>query len=64
MAETAPTLNIQPPPPELERQPLVRNRRSPGWISDKVAGIVEGKTPKWWWAAFIPSFLVMCLCFT
>jgi molybdopterin-containing oxidoreductase family membrane subunit len=64
MAETASTLDIQPPPPELERQPLVRNRRSPGWISDKVAGIVEGKTPKWWWAAFIPSFLVMCLCFT
>jgi molybdopterin-containing oxidoreductase family membrane subunit len=57
-------LDIQPPPPELERQPLVRNRRSPGWISDKVAGIVEGKTPKWWWATFIPSFLVMCLCFT
>ncbi|HEU5071827.1 MAG TPA: NrfD/PsrC family molybdoenzyme membrane anchor subunit [Verrucomicrobiae bacterium] len=45
-------------PRELERIPLVANDRKPGWISDRVAGICEGKTPAWWWAAFIPSVLL------
>jgi Ni/Fe-hydrogenase subunit HybB-like protein len=66
MAEVAlpPSIHVQPPPPELEREPLVLNRRTPGWVSDKVAGIVEGKTPTWWWVAFVPSFLVMVMCFS
>ena len=51
------------PPPELERVPLIANQRAPGWISDKIAGIVEGKTPVWWWCAFIPSFLAMLMLF-
>ena len=51
------TVKIQPPPAELERIPLVANQRGPGWISDRISGIVEGKTPTWWWCAFIPSFL-------
>lgn len=51
------------PPAELQRQPLVLNQRSIGWISDTISGIVEGKTPTWWWAAFVPSFLVMMMCF-
>ena len=45
-------------PKELERIPLVNNNRTPGWISDRVAGICEGKTPAWWWAAFIPSVIL------
>ena len=49
------SLKIQPPPPELAREPLVAHQRSIGWISDAVAGVAEGKTPKWWWYAFIPS---------
>jgi len=49
------------PPAELRREPLVTNNRNVGWISDQVAAIIEGKTPAWWWAAFIPSFLLMCL---
>ena len=55
MSEVAmPTsVKIQAPPPGLEREPLVANQRGPGWISDRVAGIIEGKTPKWWWYAFI-----------
>src|SRR5687767_14440180 len=56
-------VKVSPPPRELEREPLVLNNRSLGWISDAVAGIVEGKTPVWWWAAFIPSFFVMLMCF-
>lgn len=51
-------------PPELERPPLVLNERGPGWVSDAIAGVVEGKTPLWWWAAFIPSSLIMVMCFT
>jgi molybdopterin-containing oxidoreductase family membrane subunit len=40
---------------------LVENQRSIGWISDQVAAVIEGKTPAWWWAAFIPSVLLMSL---
>jgi Ni/Fe-hydrogenase subunit HybB-like protein len=60
---TAPatTLQVPPVPPELARLPLVTNNRTPGWISDQVAAIVEGKTPKWWWAAFIPSVIMLGL---
>src|SRR5262249_54985218 len=55
---------ITPTPRELVRQPLVLNQRPMGWLSDRIAGVAEGKTPVWWWAAFVPSFLIMVLCFT
>src|SRR6266566_4822981 len=55
------SLRIQPPPPELAREPLVTHQRSIGWISDAVAGVAEGKTPKWWWYAFIPSVTMFSL---
>ena len=45
-----PTLTVAPAPKELEREPLVLNNRSLSWITATIAGIVEGKTPKWWWA--------------
>src|SRR3972149_7429284 len=61
MAEVATQLKVPVPPPELVRAPLVQNNRSFGWISDRVASITEGKAPRWWWAAFIPSFSFMCL---
>ena len=51
------------PPPELERKPLVQNLHGFAWISDKIAGVAEGKTPQWWWWAFIPSVGLMSLCF-
>jgi Ni/Fe-hydrogenase subunit HybB-like protein len=57
-------ITVQPPPRELEREPLVGNQRSPGWISDAIAGVAEGKTPLWWWCAFIPNVALMCVCFT
>jgi len=53
------TLQAPPVPPELVRLPLITNNRSPGWISDQVAAIVEGKTPTWWWAAFVPSVIML-----
>src|SRR5688572_4529253 len=52
---------VAPPPAELVREPLVLNRRSIGWISDHIAGVAEGKTPRWWWLAFIPSFFIMLI---
>jgi Ni/Fe-hydrogenase subunit HybB-like protein len=68
MAETLaverPLVRLQDPPPELARQPLVLNQHGTGWLSDKIAGVVEGKTPAWWWCAFIPSFLMMSIMFS
>ena len=50
-------------PKPLEREPLVLNQRSLGWISDRVASIVEGPTPKWWWPAFLISASVAGMMF-
>ncbi len=61
MAEAATQIQIPPTPPELQRIPLVANQRGFAWLSDRVAAIVEGKTPAWWWAAFIPSLLLLAL---
>ena len=51
-------------PKELVRVPLVSNNRSFGWITNQVAGILEGKMPRWWNVAFAISFLVTMMCFT
>ncbi len=48
-------VTVAPPPRELEREPLVLNNRSLGWISDRICGIVEDKTPTWWWVSFLIS---------
>ncbi len=58
---TIPAIQVAAPPAELERIPLIANQRSPGWLSDKIAGVVEGKTPLWWWCAFVPSVLFLLL---
>ena len=55
---------IPPVPKELERIPLVANNRGLGWITDKIAGVAEGKTPMWWWIAFIPSVCFMMMLFS
>ena len=61
---TAPTsVKIAAPPREIEREPLVLNNRSLGWISDQIAGIIEGKTPTWWWVTMLISLPVMVMCF-
>ena len=48
-------VEIIAPPRELEREPLVANNRSIGWISDQVCKVIEDKTPAWWWPTFIIS---------
>jgi Ni/Fe-hydrogenase subunit HybB-like protein len=57
------SVKIAPPPRELEREPLVLNNRSLGWISDQIAGIIEGKTPTWWWVTMMISLPLMLMCF-
>lgn len=60
----APTsVKIAPPPAELEREPLVLQNRSVGWISDHIAGICEGPAPKWWLPALVMSVSLMTMMF-
>ena len=60
-ATEAPAILSEVNPAVLPRPALVENNRSYAWITDKICGIVEGKTPTWWWvcfcvACFIASF--------
>ena len=57
------SVKIAPPPREIEREPLVLNNRSLAWISDQIAGIIEGKTPRWWWVTMACSLPLMLMCF-
>jgi len=46
---------IQGPPvpgPSVARVPLILNERKLNWITDRISGIVEDRTPFWWWVAF------------
>jgi molybdopterin-containing oxidoreductase family membrane subunit len=61
MSHAASDIKVPMPPKELEREPLVRNNRSFGWITDRVVAVTEGKAPLWWWAAFIPSVTLMTI---
>ncbi len=45
-------------PATLPRRKLVENDRSFDWITEKVCGIVEEKTPTWWWVCFFISGFV------
>ncbi len=42
-------------PVSVPRPKIIENNRSLHWITEKVCGIVEGKTPLWWWIAFITA---------
>ncbi len=53
-------------PASMPRRPIIENERNFAWITQKVCGIVEGKTPTWWWVAFtisatVASFTLMGL---
>jgi len=64
MAEAVANIVVKAPPRELQREPLVAHQRSPGWISDAIAGVAEGKTPVWWWCAFVFNVALMSVCFS
>lgn len=50
----------------MPRRPIIENERNFTWITQKICGIVEASTPRWWWVAFvicamIASFTLMGL---
>jgi molybdopterin-containing oxidoreductase family membrane subunit len=42
----------------LARVPLVLNRRNFSWITERIAGAVEGVAPRWWWVTFAITSMV------
>lgn len=64
--EVQPAILDEVNPVDIPRPALVDNDRSFSWITDKICGIVEEKTPTWWWVCFVfacgtASFTVMGL---
>src|SRR3954464_283645 len=59
MAAAATPANLPQPPVELQRIPLVANNHGFGWISNRVASLIEGSAPLWWWVLFVPSVLML-----
>src|SRR3984957_15642816 len=50
----------------LARTPLVLNRRSFSWITERISGVVEDRAPRWWWVCFaitaaIAMFGLFCI---
>ncbi len=59
----APAILSEVKPAVLPRAVLVGHGRSFSWITEKICGIAEEKTPVWWWwcfaaACFVASFTV------
>lgn len=59
----APSILAEVKPASLPRATLVENHRSLNWVTEKICGIIEGPTPRWWWisfavSAFLASFTV------
>ena len=48
----SPAILSEVSPAVLPRAILVENDRSFSWITEKICGIIEGKTPAWWWWCF------------
>ena len=60
----APAILAEVNPTPLPRAILVENNRSFNWVTEKICGIIEGPTPRWWWisfavSCFIASFTVL-----
>jgi len=45
-------------PLDMPRRELVENKRDFHWVTEKICGIVEGKTPIWWWFLFACSIFL------
>jgi Ni/Fe-hydrogenase subunit HybB-like protein len=48
---------------QVTRPPLVTNQRNMAWITNRVCGIVEGKTPLWWWIGFLITAPIAAMTF-
>jgi len=56
----APAILAEVNPVPLPRATLVENHRSLNWVTEKICGIIEAPTPKWWWIAFaVSGFLAL-----
>ncbi len=53
ISEARPAILSEVNPADVPRPALVENNRSFNWITEKICGIVEEKTPTWWWVCFI-----------
>ena len=54
----APAILAEVNPAPLPRAILVENNRSFNWVTEKICGIIEGPTPRWWWISFAVSCFV------
>ena len=54
----SPAILAEVKPAHLPRAVLVENNRSFSWITDKICGIIEGKTPAWWWVCFVLACMI------
>ena len=56
----APAILAEVNPAPLPRATLVENHRSLNWVTEKICGIIEAPTPKWWWVMFaVSGFLAL-----
>lgn len=58
----AKALMAQAKPVSMPRRAMVENNRDYHWITEKICGIVENKTPTWWWVCFSVAGLVAGFC--
>src|SRR3954464_865507 len=54
----APAILREVNPARIPRAVLVEHGRSFSWITEKICGIIEGKTPAWWWVCFIVACFI------
>jgi Ni/Fe-hydrogenase subunit HybB-like protein len=54
----SPAILAEVAPAPMPRAVLVANNRSFAWITEKICGIAEEKTPTWWWWCFIVACMV------
>jgi molybdopterin-containing oxidoreductase family membrane subunit len=54
----APAILAEVNPTPLPRAILVEKNRSFNWVTEKICGIIEGPTPRWWWISFAVSCLI------
>ena len=52
LADIKPTILDEVDPVDIPRPELIENDRSFNWVTEKVCGIIEEKTPTWWWVCF------------
>ena len=56
--EASPEILAKVAPAPWKEEPLVLNKRNFHWVTEKICGIVESKTPNWWWWCFITALCI------